>query len=203
MTTTLYEKLKAAETVNEEQVKIPGEPREKLGALEMVGVSMPVLPDAIAYDIATVQRGLLDAYRENPLMRQALAGEISIEDAARRLGAGRERTLPRRRDDTHNAKVAELAELVPHTDNLLRRGVFRLDNALAAGLVVGGPIAAVFYALGIYEGSAREAFILSGLAVGEFGSLAFLAVDVEKASYCRGILEDSCYLDGKIREFYQ
>lgn len=210
MPQTLFEKLKAAETLNADVGRIVEQATKDLSAFQFVpGFEPPAIARPREYDVADVQRLLLDAYRSNPVLARALSGEETVEESAYRLGARRSSSqlLPYRRNTAHNEQVALLAELVPHCDNLERKGL-QFHSVAEVGGAIGGGIGSLMFLAGLGDAvgasSAGEAVAaaapVGGLCALVFGGYAGLVNWTMRSQYRCGILDDARFLDQKIHE---
>ncbi len=76
-----------------------------------------------------VRQEIIENYRGNPLLKQVIKGESSLENICIELSApveGWRAQVPHQKDKTHNEKVAYLEELIPA--DFYKRGFYFPDN---------------------------------------------------------------------------
>lgn len=145
---TLYERLRTAEMHDihmEDRIK---EFNQDMKEFENIhgyqDISIKEIPEL---DIDNYQRSLIIEYRDNEYLDNAISGTIPLKKTFEELSknfTGIRGFFPKLKDEEHNKKVETLSELIPHTENLVTKGVFNPDNlttGAAYGFAVGLAVA--------------------------------------------------------------
>lgn len=222
MKQTLYQKIKESEKLNDRLKVDVKKFQESLESFKnLPGYSRISLGEIPEINVFAVQKNLIEEYKNNPVLRDAIQGKISIEDSLSELAQVNRpiwRLFPRRKNKAHNERLDQIGELLGYPYHLKTRGIFIPDNfigGIAMCATVGYGISNILFYLS--EGLAPNADYIQ--IAGEITSLnnmrtAFPALFTLVLGPILGgmmqgdrsgnlPIDEAKYLDGKVKEVYK
>ncbi|MBT3405075.1 hypothetical protein HN832_04085 [archaeon] len=220
--TSLYAQLKESEGINDEIRQEFDEVRKKFEGYRMFEENYmgPTLEDLPWIDMSEYQKQIIRAYEENPVLKDAINGKITIGDSLRELSDRVDkpvwRLFPRRRNKVHNERLGQTKELVSRGLNYLRTdGILAPDNFVGMVAITAAMAYTIAPLLCNYlTGGVNPAPSAEIQAHMEFMTQVFPPFMTSTAGLMMGWacqmrrkgklpLEEAEYLDNKVEEFYR
>ena len=211
---TLYEQMRVVERQAALlEIEARGLPYQFERFRHVPGYEPPRALELPCINVDVGHRVLVSSYLDNPLLREAISGNMSLTERLRSLqgvNRGWRRFTPKHYDEQHNEQVDFLGELVRYPRQLKTRSVYYPDNFITTAVLAGGVMYAMM--LGIvhamdYALTRELHFGLTldlqwpGITAGVTGPLAGIITMVDWN--WRGLpWKEVEYLDKRIEELY-
>ena len=183
--------------------KTPAQLREKF---ELAGIPIPEIPNlnTAGSCLDKFQKELVLEYRL-PVISDAVNGKRSVQDAyleLSKINTGISRHLPRKRDEVHNNKVLEMAEIVGFNNV---RPFFKTSIVFPDNILTGYAISQTLSLLPPLVLNVKPAYYLltfaASLGFGLFAS-RYRKEDYSELDFCSNGESRAIYVDKKIEELF-
>jgi hypothetical protein len=163
--------------------------------------------------VQEIQRNIIDDYAANPVLEDALSGNLSIEDTLDELAQvnkGIRKILPWMKNKEHNSRLEQLGELITKPNQLYTGGIFYPDNIMFGVIVTPLFVFGLNYFLTEYIKSSssidnQNEYILN-VVIPTLSSLIFTpfaSLAMSRQRFWALPRDEAKYIDTKIKELYR
>ena len=191
------------ENAREHALGIPVElvrAKKALGLIDLNGI-----PLEWNMDVSKMQKTLIERFRGNYFLEQAISGESTIEEGLRELHSvseGIKLFLPQIKNRKHNKKVEELEKLINY-ENLKIEGLRTHNPWFANNITTAALYGALFGYLLPASESTPPFEIWPAIAFATISAISIGGITTVVRSSIEGSLDRAKYLDKKIEELYK
>ncbi len=214
---TLYQRLKKVETLETDLKEKVSDVLRFLDPYVILHKDPMVKIDIFNIDVEVIQRNMINEYRPNAVLDDAILGNWTIEQSLMDLSQvnkGWRKILPWKKDEEHNQRLESFKGLISYPQQLRTDGVFYPDNLITGTLEVGlgclvfSYIIARIIAVPNPEMSAEEIqgmnhvihYVVPGITSGLLGPIVGFSTNLNRFNNLP--IDQAIYLDQKIDELY-
>lgn len=182
----------------------------EIGRAEIGNARLRAETPAVPELRSALERGLLQKYGGNGVLRDAISGMQSVEDTLKALGKvnrGVRRFLPRPKSTyatSHNIRLRQLGELISEPTYLRRKGVLNPDNFVtAAALFLCMARAGEYFLPNFLMPDAPQSQFSLIPSEGDMILAPIFGFFLNINRFEKLPLERARYIDGKVSQFYR